>query len=49
MHFTKVSSCSTAQYRLLFVLTLWGRGFCPAAGLPPGAFCDEFAVIRRQK
>jgi hypothetical protein len=26
-----------------------GPGFCPAAGLPAGAFCDEFAVIQRQK
>jgi hypothetical protein len=26
-----------------------GPGFCPAAGLPAGAVCDEFAVIQRQK
>ena len=37
------------QCHLLCELALWGRGFCPAAGLPAGAFCDEFAVIQRQK
>jgi hypothetical protein len=30
-------------------LALWGRGVYPAAGFPAGAFCDEFAVIQRQK
>jgi hypothetical protein len=39
----------STQCHLLCELALWGRGFCPAAGLPPGAFCDEFAVIQRQK
>jgi hypothetical protein len=27
----------------------WGRGFCPAVGLPADAFCDEFLVIHRHK